>query len=98
MLVGGALVAALSRLICRLVLSMIRPVLKRIWQRADWSELDGFVGPLQLLLAVAAFRAGMTWIDPSALVRPILDRGLSLLFFLGMAWLFMRVVDVIIYR
>jgi len=98
LLVLAILVAALSRLVCRLVLSMIRPVLKRVWPQADWSELDGFVGPLQLLLAAAAFRAGMTWIDPSALVRPFLDRGLSLLFFLGMAWLFMRVVDVIIYR
>lgn len=94
----AVLVAALSRLICRLLLSLIRPVLKRIWRQADWSELDGFVGPLQLLLAAAAFRAGMTWIDPSALVRPILDRGLSLLFFLGLTWLFMRVVDVIIFR
>jgi MscS family membrane protein len=98
LLVLAGLVAALSRLICRLVLALIRPVLKRIWPQADWSELDGFVGPLQLLLAAAAFRAGMTWIDPSALVRPILDRGLSLLFFLGLAWLFMRVVDVIILR
>jgi MscS family membrane protein len=92
------LVAALSRLLCPLVLRVVRPVLKRIWRQADWSELDGFLAPVQLLLAAAVFRIGMEWIDPSALVRPLLERGLSLLFFLGFAWLFMRTVDVIIRR
>jgi MscS family membrane protein len=94
----GVLVAGLAKLLCPLALRMVRPVLKRIWRQADWSELDGFVAPVQLLLAAAVFRIGMEWIDPSALVRPLLERGLSLLFFLGFAWLFMRTVDVIIRR
>jgi MscS family membrane protein len=89
---------ALSRLLCPLVLRLVRGGLKRIWPQADWRGLDGFVAPLQLLLAAAAFRIGMEWVDPSALVRPYLERGLSLLFFLGFAWLFMRTVDVIISR
>ena len=94
----AVLVAAFSRLLCPLVMRLVRPVLKRIWPQADWSELDGFVAPLQLLLAAAVFRIGMGWIDPSALVRPFLDRALSLLLFLGFAWLCMRIVDVIIRR
>jgi MscS family membrane protein len=94
----AVLVAALSRLLCALVLRLVRPVLKRIWRQADWSELDGFVGPVQLLLAAAVFRVGMEWIDPSALVRPFLERGLSLVFFLGFTWLLMRTVDAIIRR
>jgi MscS family membrane protein len=98
LLLLGVLVAAFSRLLCPLVLRLARPVLKRIWRQADWSELDGFVAPVQLLLAAAVFRIGMEWIDPSALVRPFLERGLSLLFFFGFAWLFMRTVDVIIRR
>jgi MscS family membrane protein len=98
LLLLAVLAAALSRLLCRLALCLLRPVLKRIWPQADWSGLDGFVAPLQLLLAAAAFRAGMEWIDPSALVRPFLERGLLLLFALGFAWLCMRMVDVIILR
>jgi MscS family membrane protein len=92
------LVTAFSRLLCLLVMRLVRPVLKRIWRQADWSELDGFVAPLQLLLAAALFRIGMEWIDPSALVRPYIQRGLSLLNFLGFAWLCMRIVDVVIRR
>ena len=92
------LAAGLSRLVCPLVFRLIHPVLKRFWPKSDWSELGGFVGPLEVLLASAAFRIGMEWIDPSALVRPYLERGLALLFFLGFAWLFMRTVDVIIRR
>jgi len=92
------LAAALSRLVCPLAFRLIHPALKRIWPKSDWSELEGFVAPLEVLLASAAFRIGMEWVDPSALVRPYLQRGLSLLFFLGFAWLFMRTVDVIIRR
>jgi MscS family membrane protein len=92
------LAAGLSRLVCPLVFRLIHPALKRFWPKSDWSELGGFVGPLELLLASAVFRIGMEWVDPSALVRPYLERGLALLFFLGFAWLFMRTVDVIIRR
>jgi MscS family membrane protein len=94
----AVLAAALARLLIPLVLRLVRPVVKRIWPQADSTGLDGFVAPLQLLLGAAAFRMGMEWIDPSALVRPYLERGLSLLSFLGLAWLCTQVVDVIIGR
>jgi MscS family membrane protein len=92
------LAAGLSRLVCPLVFRLIQPALKRIWPKSDWSEMEGFVAPLEVLLASAAFRIGMEWVNPSALVLPYLERGLSFLFFLGFAWLFMRTVDVIIRR
>lgn len=92
------LVAALAKLLCPLALRLVRPLLKRIWPNADWSLLDGFVAPMQLLLAAGAFRIGMEWIDPSARVRPSIERGVSLLFFLGFAWLCMRIVDLVIGR
>ena len=90
--------AVLSRLVCPLVFRLIHPALKRLWPKSDWSELECFVAPLEVLLAAAVFRIGMEWVDPSALVRPYLERGLSLLFFFGFACLFMRTVDVIIRR
>jgi MscS family membrane protein len=92
----AALVSGLSKLLFPLVLRLTEPALKRIAPRADWTLLEGFLAPLQLVLAVAAFRAGLEWIGPSARVRPYLERGVALLFFLGLAWLGMRIVDLII--
>jgi len=94
----AVLVGGLSKLLFPLVLRLVEPALKRIAPRTDWSLLEGFLAPLQLVLAVAAFRAGIEWIEPSARVRPYLERGVALLFFLGLAWLGMRIVDLIISR
>ncbi|HLK20724.1 MAG TPA: mechanosensitive ion channel family protein [Bryobacteraceae bacterium] len=89
---------AIAKIVCPLAFRLILPLLKRIWSKSDWTELNGFIAPLEVLLASAVLRIGMEWIDPSALVRPYLERTLSFLFFLGFAWLFMRTVDVIIRR
>jgi MscS family membrane protein len=94
----AALVGGLSRLLSPFVLRLVEPVLKRIVPRANWSLLESFLAPLRLLLAVGAFRAGLEWIEPSARVRFYLERGAALLFFLGLAWLCMRIVDLIIGR
>jgi MscS family membrane protein len=94
----AVLVGGLSKLLSPLVLRLGEPALKRIAPRINWSLLESFLAPLQLVLAVAAFRAGVEWIEPSARVRPYLERGVALLFFLGLAWLGMRIVDLIIRR
>jgi len=94
----AVLVGGLSKLLSPLVLRLGEPALKRIAPRINWSLLESFLAPLQLVFAVAVFRAGLEWIEPSARVRPYLERGLALLFFLGLAWLGMRVVDLIIRR
>jgi MscS family membrane protein len=94
----AVLVGGLSKLLSPLVLRLGEPALKRIAPRINWSLLESFLAPLQLVLAVAVFRAGVEWIEPSARVRPYLERGVALLFFLGLAWLGMRIVDLIIRR
>ena len=91
-LLAGAL-AGLSRLISAFTVAWLQPGLKRLWPRVDASRLEVFTGPLRLLVAVAGFRAGMEWIGPSAAVRLFLERGVSLLFFLALAWLSISVVD-----
>jgi len=93
-----AAVAALSRLVSRFALLWMQPVLKRIAPRLNTSLLDVLVGPLTLLLAVAGFRAGLAWIDPPPPLRLYLERGAGLLFFCALAWLGMRVVDLLIGR
>jgi MscS family membrane protein len=90
--------AALSKGLSRLVLLVAEPVLTRLAPRLNRSVLAVFVPPFRLLLSVAGFRAGMEWIGPSALLRTCLARGLTFLFFLGLAWLGAVIVDVAISR
>jgi MscS family membrane protein len=92
----AVLVGGLSKLLSPLVRRLGEPALKRIAPRINWSLVEGLLAPLQLVFAVAVFRAGIEWIGPSALVRLYLERGVALLFFLSLAWLGMRIVDLII--
>jgi len=87
------LVAAFSRLFSRGVICIMEPALKRLRPRSDWSQLDAFTAPIALLVAVAVFRAGMEWIEPSARLKPVLERIVSLFFFLALAWVSAKVVD-----
>jgi MscS family membrane protein len=93
----AVLIGGLAKLLSPVV-RLIAPSLKRIAPRANWNWLETSLAPLQLVLAVTVFRAGLEWIEPSARVRPYLEKGLALLFFLGLAWLGMRIVDAIIKR
>lgn len=94
----AAALAALSRLVSRLALSTIEPVMQRAFPRLNTSRLEVFAGPLRLLVAVAGFRAGMEWITPSATLRLYLERGVTFLLLSGLAWVCMKVVDLIILR
>jgi MscS family membrane protein len=87
--------AALSRLICRSALLCAQQLLKRLARRMNPNILEAFVGPLRLLLSLALFRLGMEWIGPSP---RFLNRGLALLFFLGLFWLLAGVVDLAMTR
>jgi MscS family membrane protein len=94
----AALLAIVSRWLSRLVLFLAEPVLLRIAPHFNRGALEEFSGPVRLLLSIIAFRAAMEWIDPSALLRLWLGRGLTLLAFAGFAWLGAAVTDLIIRR
>jgi len=96
LLLLAAVVFAFSRLLTPLALRLVEPLLKRIAPRTNWTLMEGLLGPLQLLLGAAAFRAGVEWIGPSLRIRPFLERTLALILFLGLAWLCLRIVDLII--
>jgi MscS family membrane protein len=92
----AVLVGVLSRLFSPLVMRLAGPPLKRFAPHMNWTFIESILAPLRVVLAVAVFRAGIEWLEPSARVRPYLERGISLLFFLGLAWLCMRLVDLLI--
>ena len=93
-----AVVAGAAKLLSPLVIGFGEPLIKRIAPRVKWDALRILLPPIELVLAVALIRAGLAWIEPSTRVRPYLDKCLTLFFFLGLAWLSMRIVDLTIQR
>ena len=94
----AAVLIAFSKLVARFVVLFSDPVLRRLAPRLDRSALAAFEGPLELVLSVAAFRAGMAWIEPSPRLARFLNAGLTLLFVAGVTWAALRVVDLVAIR
>lgn len=86
--------AAISRLLSRLFLLITETILKRFRPQSTLSALNAFLSPVRVLLAIAVFRAGMTWMEPLGQGHLIVDRTVTLIFFLGLAWLGAAVVEV----
>jgi MscS family membrane protein len=94
----AAALAPVSRLLSRPALLLAEWGARRIAPRMNRSALQVFVGPLRLLFCIAVFRAGIEGVSPAALARLYLDRLVTLLFFLALAWLGMALIDVSIRR
>ncbi len=86
--------AALSRLLSRAMLALMAPALKRLTPLAPSSGFETLIGPVQLLVSAALFRAGMEAVDPSAILRLYLGRLLTVVSCLGAAWLCARALDI----
>lgn len=74
---------ALARLLASGVVMAIRPV---------W-DAPGLRGPLRVLLLVAGLRAALDLAPPATLSRVFIERGLALIFALGLAWTGAVLVD-----
>lgn len=90
--------ASISRLLSIIGVRLLELILKRVSSRRNPAILDMFVPPLQLLIAVACYRAGTEWIAPAAKVQLFLNRALAFLFFLGLGWAGAKIVDLLIAR
>lgn len=84
-----------SRLLSRVSLFLLTPLVKRFAKSFDSRRLATLTDPLRLLISLAAFRALMEVATPSALLRDYLIKLLIFFFTLGLAALAMRVVDVV---
>ena len=91
--VAGVL-AALSSLLSHGLLRLARPVLRRASAYLHTAFLEALVGPLRLFVVIVGFRAGMEFIDPSALLRLYLSRVLAFLLSISVAWAAIRLIDV----
>jgi MscS family membrane protein len=59
-----------------------------------WVKSPRFAGPLRLILVSAGFRAAIDFAPPASLARLFIERGLGLIFSLGVAWALAVLVDV----
>lgn len=57
--------------------------------------VQDLVGPVGLLLGIAAYGAAIAWVGPSALVRFYISRILTLLAFMSIGWIIMRLLDIL---
>jgi MscS family membrane protein len=86
---GGMLVWVAASLIAQ----GIRVLVGRFTSLSNMHAQD-LVGPLRLLLATSGFRAAIEFAPPSAIVRMYMERALTLVFFLALAWVAAEVVDI----
>lgn len=90
-----AISLALARLLSRLVVKAAGAVAKRTPSDLDDRLTGSVVNPMRVLLTVALFRAGLFALPASIILRTAVGRLLVALTFLALAWLAMRVIDVI---
>jgi len=83
-----------SGLVSRAIIAVFRQGFARGFNSVRETTLREFVNPVRLLLSVAVVRACLETIGPPALFRLYIDRLLTLLLLLGVAWLASSLVDV----
>jgi MscS family membrane protein len=96
-LASGFLIIALfvvSGLLSRGIIAIFRKIFASEADSGRGSTFREFVNPLRLLLSILVFRACLEIIGPSALLRLYVDRLMTLLVFLALAWLGAALVDV----
>lgn len=85
----------LARLISRGSLALAHRLIPGIPKALGTFGLLELVGPTGLLLGVAIYWAGLTFVAPSALVRFYLSRALTFLAFMAIAWIVTRVLQIL---
>jgi MscS family membrane protein len=95
LILAAVVITFVSRLLVRLLVFLLSPVLKKYAQSVQTYHLQTFFEPLRLLVSIVVFRTCLEFLTPSALLRAYLLNLLFLLFVLGAASIVMRIVDVI---
>jgi MscS family membrane protein len=86
-------VAAMARVFSRMGLALAERTARRFGPKAAHGAMEFLWPPLLGLICLAFFRAGMEWIGPEGRLRLYTERGLTLVFFLVLAWLTARLID-----
>ncbi len=82
-------------LLSRIATAISRRVFRKAATEIQDYGVQQLLGPVELLLGVAVYGAAVALIAPSALVRFYLSRILTLLAFMAIAWIVMRLLDIL---
>jgi MscS family membrane protein len=86
---------AIGRLVSHALLFLAGRFVPRWRKTLEGMGIRELVGPVGLLLGVAAYGAGLSLVAPSALVRFYISRLLTLLAFMAIAWIVMRLLEIL---
>jgi MscS family membrane protein len=84
---------ALSGVLTKLILIPIQLISRRLTRRPTSEATQTLYGPIRLLLCVGILGGAVEIVAPTAMARLYLGRVLALVFFIGLAWLLLRLVD-----
>jgi MscS family membrane protein len=90
----AGLLYAISQLLAGIAAKPAAWLARKTGSAADEQVIEDLWAPVRLLLSLGIFGAGMEWIGPSPLLRIYLERGVGAAFFLALAWLGARLIDV----
>ncbi len=85
----------LGHVLARVLIRSLNPLVRRTHSAVDDRLIEALRRPIQLLFALATYRAGLVWIAPSYLLRMYLGRILTGVIYLSIAWVLVRLVDVV---
>ena len=89
---------AFSKVLARLLVRALQPIIRRTHSEFDNHFIASVVNPMRVLVGLAAFRTGLYALPASLIVRTYLGRAVTGLIYLAIAWLAMRLIDVIAAR
>jgi MscS family membrane protein len=92
------LMISLSRLLDWLLVLLMRLPEQRIKRRWKAPWLEALIRPMRVILWLAVLRIGIGVVDPSAIARLYIGRGMELVFVWSVAWCVIRLVDLLMNR
>jgi MscS family membrane protein len=95
LLLAALILSAVSRLLMKVVLAGLRPVVHRFSNLFHEHRLEAIAEPIRLLITILMFRACMEFVPTSALFRDLVLKLMTLLFAFAVASLLMRIADAI---
>jgi MscS family membrane protein len=92
LIVLALLMVSFSRLLDRLLALLAKLPAQRLKARWNVPWMDVVIQPLRIILCLAVFRIGVGILDPSAITRLYIGRGLDLILVWSIAWCMVRLV------
>jgi len=93
LVVAAIVLIALSRLLDRLLVPVLRKATQRWLPHLRWDWTEAPIRPIRMLLSVAVFRVVLEVIRPAAIARLYIGRTMELIVMWSIAWFLVRIVD-----